>query len=431
MLVRRWNMSTVRPGKDLPAPPVGSSWLGSSYINDFPNAGRLQRVAQSGEEIADSDGRIIAKEDRARGRDERDDGVFVSDNERKMLGGEGVDEGDAVLERLDQHHPGTVLEGFFQLGLTAQGLDLLFDLGFDRVEQLFGISDESHDAVAAVFGLGEHVGGDVGGIAARVGEGHDLARSGQEIDGDDAEELPFRLDDEGIAGTVDFQHRPDRFRAVGHRREPLGSADRVDLGGGGILKDVEQGRIDNPAGTGRRHHDDLGTSRCGGETDGHVRGRDERGTAARHVDADALEGQVTLADEGALGVLAGPVLAQAALREVGDVFSRGGDGLLRRLVDRGIGGGEFGGGDAELLRVGKAGLVEAIREIDEGGVAFFADFVEDTLHDGLDPGRRSIAAVELLQGRSEVLLVVAEDAHGGKSRRSGKSYSTTIRSVFK
>ncbi len=34
--------------------------------------------------------------------------------------GEGVDEGDAILERLDQHHPGTVLEGFLQLGLTAQ-----------------------------------------------------------------------------------------------------------------------------------------------------------------------------------------------------------------------------------------------------------------------------------------------------------------------
>jgi hypothetical protein len=78
-----------------------------------------------------------------------------------------------------------------------------------------------------------------------------------------------------------------------------------------------------------------------------------------------------------------------------------------------------------------ASLVETVREFDEGGVAPAADFVEDAFHDGLDPGRRSIAAVELLQGRSEILLVVAEDAHGGKSRRSGRIYSTTIRSVFK
>jgi hypothetical protein len=28
ILVRRWNWSTVSPGKDLPAPPVGSVWDG-------------------------------------------------------------------------------------------------------------------------------------------------------------------------------------------------------------------------------------------------------------------------------------------------------------------------------------------------------------------------------------------------------------------
>ena len=117
--------------------------------------------------------------------------------------------------------------------------------GADGVEQRGVVGDEADDAVRAVFGLGEQVGGDPFGAAGAVGEDEDFARAGELVHGHGAEHLAFRLDDVGVAGAEDFDDGRDGLRAVGEGGDGLRAADLVDLGGPG---ERERGR----GGRGRR-----------------------------------------------------------------------------------------------------------------------------------------------------------------------------------
>ena len=205
------------------------------------------------------------------------------------------------------------------------------------------VGEQADDAVRAVFGLGEQVGGDPFGVAGAVGEDEDFARAGELVDGDGAEHLAFGLDDVGVAGAEDFDHGRDGLRAVGERGDGLRAADLVDLGGPGEFERAEERGGDVAVGVGGGGDDDLGDARGGGEGDGHDRRGDERRGAAGDVDADAREGIEAFADLDALAVVHVPVVAQAFEGEGADVFVRLGHGVLGAGVDGAGGGGEFVG----------------------------------------------------------------------------------------
>ena len=128
-----------------------------------------------------------------------------------------------------------------ELGLAVELRELGVERGADGVEQRSVIGDEADDAVGTVFGLGEQVGGDPGGMRpVRVGEDEDFARAGELVDGHGTEHLAFRLDDVGVAGAEDFDDGLDGLRAVGEGGDGLRTADLVDLGGPGEFERAEE-----------------------------------------------------------------------------------------------------------------------------------------------------------------------------------------------
>ena len=83
-----------------------------------------------------------------------------------------------------------------------------------------------------MLGLADQVGGDERRNGRAVGDQHDLARAGDAVDVDRAEDVLLGQRDEEVARPDDLVDRlqPDRLHAVGQRRDALGAADPIDLG---------------------------------------------------------------------------------------------------------------------------------------------------------------------------------------------------------
>ena len=93
---------------------------------------------------------------------------------------------------------------------------LAVDLDLDAVGKRRIGGDEDRLGAAAVFGLGEEIGGDPGGVGGPVGDDQHFGRAGDHVDADRAEDLPLGGGDIGIAGADDLVDRRQWSRC--HRR---------------------------------------------------------------------------------------------------------------------------------------------------------------------------------------------------------------------
>ena len=94
-----------------------------------------------------------------------------------------------------------------------------------------------------VLGLAEQVHRDPVGRRRAVGEHEDLARAGDHVDADRAEDAPLGARHVGVAGAGDLVHRGDRRRAVGQRADRLRAADREDAIDAGDRRRREHERV--------------------------------------------------------------------------------------------------------------------------------------------------------------------------------------------
>ena len=149
-----------------------------------------------------------------------------------------------------------------------------------------------------MLGLAEQICRAHFGIGGVVGNDQGLGRSGQQVDADTAEQLPLRLRDERIAGADQHVDGRNARGAESHRGDRLNAAQQIDL-----------------IGTTQRHRGDGGSGRhaverrrAGGDAlhTGHLRGqhahvrrRDHRITAPRHIAADAGDRDVLVAEPNA------------------------------------------------------------------------------------------------------------------------------------
>ena len=167
-----------------------------------------------------------------------------------------------------------------------------------------------------MLGLAEQVHRHPVGRRRAVGEDQDLARPGDHVDADRAEDAPLGARDVGVAGAGDLVDGRDRRRAVGERADRLRAADgeqAVDAG--------ERGRGEDERGCARRRRRaEMPSLRAGiGATMTisptpatlrrhrvHQHARRIRRLAARHVDADALDRRHLLAEQAAVAVAVAP-----------------------------------------------------------------------------------------------------------------------------
>ena len=300
----------------------GEAWEG------FACAAGGEGVAGASEEVAGGDWAVVADEDGSGGADEGDEFAVVADDEAEVFGSPCVGDGDALSEVFDVDEvPAGFERGAGDVGAWEE-IEETGDFFFNGAEEFEGWGGEEDLAVAAVFGLGEEVGGDEVRASGVVGEDHDFAGAREEVDGDCAEELAFGFDDEFVARAHDFVDWADGFGAEGEGGDGVGSADAVDLGGSGELEGVEHGVVDAAVGAAWRADDDFGDAGGFGESDRHDDGGDEGCGAAGDVDADALEWLIGFADDRALFILHVPALAETAFGEGDDIAARGFEGLL-------------------------------------------------------------------------------------------------------
>jgi len=201
---------------------------------------------------------------------------------------------------------------------------------------------------AAVFGLGAEVGGHPFGVGRAVGDDHDLARSGQEVDADQAEDLALGFRHVGVPGAEDLVDRRDRAGAERQGGDGLRAADGVDLAHAAQVEGGEDVGVDLAVRTGRGAGADFGDAGHLGRQRGHQHGRDEGDLAAGDVEAATADGVVPFADRRAVGVLGGPAFRQGAGVERRDALGGLGEGfaLFGRESVRGLP--QFLEGDAQL-----------------------------------------------------------------------------------
>ena len=334
-----------------------------------------------------------------------------------MLGGEGVGNGDAFLERFEVEEEGAALEDLADDFLASECRELALDGFDDFCEECFGVCGEANDAVAAVFGLGENVCGDEIRISGFVGEDENFAGAGEEVDGDGTDELAFCLDDEAVAGAEDAVHGADGFGPECECGDGLRPADFDGFGDAGGFEGVEEGGVDGAVWAAGGRGKDLGDSGGLGEAGRHECGGDERRFAAWDVNADAVKWGEALADGGTFCIFGGPVFAQAAFGKGVDVVKCAGDGGLGGRGDGGFRSGKLGLADKQSFRR-ECRVVEAFGERDQCGIALACDVGDDFRDEVADSGLWQGAAVEAADEGRVAGIVVAEDFHAGKKLRN-------------
>ena len=109
------------------------------------------------------------------------------------------------------------------------------DSGGDRIGEACIVSDQDGLGGFVVFRLGEQVYRDAARIVGGIGQDDDFGRTGDGVDADAAEHLPFGFRDIGVAGTDDAIDRRNAVGAVGQCRYRLGAADPIDLRHAGAM----------------------------------------------------------------------------------------------------------------------------------------------------------------------------------------------------
>ena len=137
-----------------------------------------------------------------------------------------------------------------------------------------------------MLGLGKHIGGDKTRIAGAVRNDQDLARPGDHVDVDAAENLFFRFRDEPVARADDLVDLRYGFGPERQRGDRLRAADLKDASNACDLCRGKDNGIDAAVRRRRRRHDDLAASRKDRGHAVHQHGRRICRRAARHVQTD-------------------------------------------------------------------------------------------------------------------------------------------------
>ena len=177
-------------------------------------AGRGQDVVRARDVVAVGGAGHRADEDRAGVRHPIEHQLGPGDGELQVLGRVGVDEGDGRVQvvRLDDRHRSGILER-----------------PLDGVDHVRVGAEQDGSRARPMLGLRAQVPGDDLGVRGGVGEHDQLARAGQRLDPDLAEQQALGLLDVGVAGADDQVDGADALGAERHRGDRLRTADRIDL----------------------------------------------------------------------------------------------------------------------------------------------------------------------------------------------------------
>ena len=205
-----------------------------------------------------------------------------------MFCGIGIGKSNAFVP-LGQHHDAAVAERSFHRVGAAQQCGLPLHLALHLLCKCFRVAHEQGLAVRSVFRLRQHIRRHEAGPCRFVRHHQYLARAGRHIDGHRLLHQLFRLGHVAVARTEDFVHARYAFRAVGHGRHRLCPTDAEHAVDAAQPGGAENFRGDLSAPSLRRAENDFGATRNLGREGQHEHSGKERCSAARDVEAHALQ----------------------------------------------------------------------------------------------------------------------------------------------
>ncbi len=165
-----------------------------------------------------------------------------------MLGGDPVGDGHRLVQVVgNQDHPPLGKRGAGDLG-PAQLFKLRFQFRRHLSGDLLAGGDQHGERQRVVFGLGQEVGGDMGGVGVLVGDDQHLAGAGDHVDLHPPRHLPLGLGDELVAGADDHIRPGHGFGAEGQRGDGPRRTRLVDLGDADLLGGHQQRRVHRAVG---------------------------------------------------------------------------------------------------------------------------------------------------------------------------------------
>ena len=300
----------------------------------------------------------------------------------EVLGRDEIGDGDGVVEIVGEDFAESGFHDFAE----ARALFVARQQGFDSdIDGACGTFVESEQIdfflSGAVFRLRDDVGGDPFGVGFAVGNDHDFAGAGKEVDADFPEELALGFDDEGVARAGDFIDGGNGGGAVRHGSDGLDSADAVNFGDAAEFGGGEDFRGNGAVTARRGAEDELGHAGEFRGKRGHEHGRAERHLPAGDVKADAVNGEKEFADDGAVRIAFFPILREGALVEIGDGCGGSLHGFELFGLNRVEGSVDSFLRNADLL-LEQLGVVELSGVVEDGFVAACLN-IGDNFRDGL------------------------------------------------
>ncbi len=271
-----------------------------------------QHVVGAGEVVAQAHRRVRADEDRSGVADPSGDAGGVTGLDLEVLGGIRVDDRQTGVEIVDEDHARLPSgQGLAHpLGVLGGGHSRL-EVGSDRLGQRHAVGHQDRGGLRVVLGLGDQVGGDVGGDRGVVGENGDLGGTGLGVDADDALEIALGGRDVDVAGAG---HQADRLtddarspssnpnaNAATAWAPPIG-IDLVDAqqrAGGEHRRVGVSGELAGVLALRRARHRQRADAGQLGRNDVHDHAGGIDGPPTRHVETDPVDGDPPLGDRAA------------------------------------------------------------------------------------------------------------------------------------
>ncbi len=219
--------------------------------------------------------------------------------------------GFLYIARLDER--ATCLERRGDDALSRHVAEQAMDGRFNRVQMRAIGREQQRLRVLVVLGLREKVHREPFRRGAAIGDDENLRWAGNHVDADAAKHLALRFGDIGISRADDLVDAGNRTRAIRERRHCLRAANADDAIDARERRGGEHQRIRI-----RTHHDDLAHAGHLGGHSVHEDGGGIRRLAARHVDADTVEGRDALPEARAVGLGVFPGILRLPLMERAD-----------------------------------------------------------------------------------------------------------------
>ena len=322
---------------------------------------------------------VVAEENGTGMADMRHPAPGIGNSQFQMLDGDVVGDSDGLLHVTGHKDHSAISEGGSGNILATEILQLLFQLGGQRVGQRLVGGHHDGQRQGIVLRLGKHIGGHILHPGGLIGDDQHLGRTGDHVDPHHAGNQPLGLGHILVA-RPDYDIDPgDGLGPIGQGGHRPGGASLENPGDTDLLCSHQQMGIHLAVLVGRGDHDPFGHSGDACRDAVHQdRGDQRRGTAlpSRNIEPGRIDGSYQSPDDGAVLPGLQPGILHLPLMKGLDTLDGQSQGVEELRVDLLIGRLQLATAHLELCD-GQVRGIEAAAIVDDRSIAGGADLIQN------------------------------------------------------